>query len=67
MPIEAMVLIEARVFRGDDSVLEMGRDLAKGNEFVVFLIRRVVNPGLQAALNMNRGCGWIDPACGHQT
>jgi hypothetical protein len=25
VPIEAMVLVEARIFRGDDSVLKIGR------------------------------------------
>ena len=34
-------------------VLEIGRDLAERNEFVAFAIRRVVNPGLQAALDRN--------------
>ncbi len=29
MPVESVVLVEARVFSRDDSVLEMGRDLAE--------------------------------------
>jgi hypothetical protein len=45
-----------RVLCGDYSVLEIGRDLAERNEFVAFAIRRVVNPGLQAALDVHRGC-----------
>jgi hypothetical protein len=66
VPIEAMVLVEARVLRGDDSVLEIGRDLAERNEFVAFVIRRVVNPGLQAALDVHRGCRRVDPPGGHK-
>jgi hypothetical protein len=50
-----MVLVEVRVLCGDYSVLEIGRDLAERNEFVVFVIRSVVNPGLQPALDMHRG------------
>jgi len=47
-------------------VLEIGRDLAERNEFVAFVIRRVVNPGLQAALGVHRGCRWVDPPGGHK-
>src|SRR6516164_8666652 len=61
VPIESMVLVEARVFRGDDSMLEIGRDLAQRNEFV----RRVVNPSLQAALQVHRGGWWVDPPSSH--
>ena len=65
-PIEAMVLIEARVLRGDDSVLQLRRDLAERNECVVFLIRLVVHPGLKAALDVHRG-GWrVNPPCGYK-
>jgi len=48
-----MVLVEATVLRGDYSVLEIGRDLAERNEFVVFTIRFALNPGLNAALYVN--------------
>jgi hypothetical protein len=61
VPIESMVLVEVRVFRGDYSVLEIGRDLAELNECVAFAIRR-----LQAALDGHRGCGRVDPAGGPQ-
>src|SRR6516162_8257682 len=61
-----MVLVEVRVLCGDYSVLEIGRDLAERNEFVAFAIRRVVNPGLQAALDVHRGCRWVDPPGGHK-
>jgi hypothetical protein len=54
VPIEPMVLVEARVLRGDYSVLKIGRDLAERNESVAFVIRRVVNPCLQAALDVHR-------------
>jgi len=56
------VLVEARVFRGDDSMLEIGWDLAQRNEFVSLVIGRVVNPGLQAALHVHGGGRWVDPA-----
>ena len=42
MPVETMVLVEARVLCGDDSVLEIGRDLTKGCEFVEFVIWRLL-------------------------
>lgn len=61
VPIESMMLVEARVFRGDDSMLEIGRDLAQRNEFVMFVIGRVVNPCLHAALQVHRGSRWVDP------
>ena len=61
-----MMLVEAAIFGGDDCVLEIGRDLAEGNEFVVLLVGLVVNPGLQAAFDMNGRCGRIDPAGGYQ-
>src|SRR5450631_3738794 len=61
-----MVLVEARVLRGDYSVLEIGRDLAERNEFVTFAIRRVMYPGLQAAFDVHRGRRWVDPPGGHK-
>ena len=45
-----MVLVEARVLRGDYSVLEIGRDLAERNEFAALVIRSVMDPGLHVAL-----------------
>ena len=66
VPIESMVLVEARILCGDYSVLEIDRDLAERNEFVPFSRRRVVNPGLQAALDVHRGCRWVDPPGGHK-
>jgi len=50
-----VVLIEACVFRGDYSMLEIGRNLAERNEFVAFVIGSVVNPSLEAALEVNCG------------
>jgi hypothetical protein len=55
MPIEPMVLVEARILRGDYCVLEIKRDLAQRNELVAFVIRSVVNPGLHATLDVHRG------------
>ena len=45
-PIESIVLVETRVLRSNDSVLKIRGDLAQRNEFVAFMIRSVVNPGL---------------------
>src|ERR1700734_1349055 len=61
VPIEAMVLVEAPVFRGDDSVLKIGRDLTERNEFVAFTVRCLVNPSLHAALDVHCSGRWIDP------
>ncbi len=66
LPIESVVLVEARVFRRDHGMLEVGRDSAQRNEFVSFLIRFVVDPGLQAALHVHRGRRRIDPARSHK-
>src|ERR1700756_1272092 len=59
VPIEPTVLIEARVLRGDDSVLEIGRDLAERNECVAFVVRLAVNPSMQAALDVHSGGRWV--------
>ena len=64
VPIEPMVQVEAGVLRGDDSVLEIRRYLAERNEPVAFVIGRVVNPGLHAALDVHRGCRRVDPPGG---
>jgi hypothetical protein len=56
-----MMLVEARIFCGDYSVLEIGRDLHKRNELVPLLIRRVVNPGLQSTLDVDCGRRWVYP------
>src|SRR5260370_33586297 len=61
-----MVLVELRFVCGDYSVLEIGRDLSDLNEFVAFAIRRVMKPGLQAALDVRRVCRWVDPSGGHK-
>jgi hypothetical protein len=66
VPIESIVLVEVRVLRGDYSVLEIGRDLAERDEFVAFAIRLMVNPGLQAALEVHHGCRWVDPPGGQK-
>jgi len=60
------VLVEVRVLRCDYCMLEIGRDLAERNEFVAFAVRRVVNPGLQAALHVHCGCRRVDPPGGHK-
>jgi len=66
VPIKPMVLVEASVLRSDDSMLEVGRDLAEGNECVAFMVRRTMYPGLQTALDVYRR-GWrVNPAGGNQ-
>jgi hypothetical protein len=47
-------------------VLEIGRDLAEGNEFVVFAIGRAVHPSLYAALEVHSGRRRVDPPGGHK-
>src|SRR5262249_50128910 len=59
---EAMVLIESRVFGGNDSVLEINRDLLQRHEFIPFVIGGAVNPRLKAALHMHGSGGWLDPS-----
>jgi hypothetical protein len=66
VPIESMVLVKVCVLCGDYSVLKIRRDLAERDESIAFAIRRVVNPSLPAALNVHRGCRWVDPAGGHK-
>ena len=66
VPIEAVVLVEARILRGDHSVLKIGRDLAERNECGPFAIRRVVYPGLRATLDVQSGGRRIDPPRGHK-
>ena len=66
VPIESMVLVEAHIFRGDDRMLEITRNLAERNEFVSFVIRLVLNPCLQAALHVHRGGRRVDPPGRHK-
>jgi hypothetical protein len=61
-----MVLVEARVLCGDDSMLEIGRDLVQRNEFVSLAIGGVANLGLKAALHVHHGCRWVDPPGGQK-
>lgn len=61
LPIESMVPVKVCVFGGDDRMLEIEGDLAERNEFVVFAIGLMLIPGLEAALDVDGGCGWIDP------
>ena len=61
LPIEAVMLVEATVFRGDNGMLESGRDLAQRDKFASFLIGNAVNPRLNTALHVDGG-GWrVDP------
>lgn len=66
VPVEAVMLIEATVLGGDDGVLEIGRDLAEGDELVTRVVGLAVNPGLHAALDVDDGGGRIDPAEGDE-
>jgi len=60
------MLIKARVSHGYDRMLEIERDLAQRNEFVSIVIRRAVNPGLQAALHAHRASRWVNPPGSHK-
>jgi len=60
------MLVEARVFRSDDRMLQIGRDLAQRNELVSFVIRPAVNPGLQVALHVHSCSRWVDPPGSHK-
>jgi hypothetical protein len=66
VPIESMMLVEACVFRDHHGVLEIWRNLVQRNEFVSFVIRRVVNPCLQVTLHVYRGGRWVDPSGTHK-
>ena len=66
VPIEAMVLVEARIFRGNNSVLKIGRYLTERDKFVAFAIWRAVNPGLQATLDVHCSGRRIDPPGGQK-
>jgi hypothetical protein len=57
VPIEPMVLVEARVLRSDYGVLEIGRDLVDRNESVALVIRRAVNLDLQSHFRIIAGAG----------
>ena len=56
------MLVEAGVFGGDDGVLEVGRDVAEGNEVVGVGVGFGGEPGLDAALGVDGGGGRVDPA-----
>jgi hypothetical protein len=66
MPVEAVVLVEACVFGGDDSVLEIGRDLTKGDKAVAGVEGLVSDPGLEAAFDVDGGSGRVDEAEGDE-
>jgi len=60
LPVEAVVLVEAGVFGGDDGVLEVGGDASEGNEVVDGGVGSGGEPGLDAALDVDRGGGRVD-------
>ena len=62
LPVEAVVLVEAGVFGGDDGVLEVGGDAVEGNEVVDGGVGLGGEPGLDAALGVDRGGGRVDEA-----
>jgi hypothetical protein len=61
-----VVLVEMRIFGGDDSVLKIRGYLAEWNELIALTIWRVVSPSLKAALHVNRGCPRVDPSRSHK-
>jgi hypothetical protein len=54
-------LVKPSVFGGDNGVLEIERDAVERNESVALVIRSLAAPGLDAALDMDRGERWVDP------
>ena len=66
LPIEAVMLVEARVFGGDDGVLEIGRDLAERDEVVALAVGRGAKPGFDAAFRLDGGGGRVDPFGGDE-
>ena len=66
VPVEAVVLVEAPVFSGDDGVLEAGRDLAEREVGFARVIGLVLEPGLEAALDVDGGGGRVDPTEGDE-
>lgn len=66
VPVEAVVLIEACVFSGDDGVLEFRGDLRDGKKSVPLVIWNAVEQGLNPALCLNCCGGWVDPAQGDE-
>jgi len=62
LPVEAVMLVEAGVFGGDDGVLEVGRDLGEGNEVVAGVVGGAGEPGLDAAFGVDGGGGRVDEA-----
>src|SRR5690242_19365184 len=65
VPIESVVFIKASIFRGDNGMLEIERDLAQRDKFISLVVRRLMNPRLDMALNVNGCCRRIDPADGY--
>jgi hypothetical protein len=66
VPVEAMMLVEASVLRGDDGVLEVGGDLGEREIGFARVIGLVLEPGLEAALDVDGGRRRVDPAEGDE-
>ena len=66
VPVEAVVLVEARVLGGDNGVLEAGRDLGEREVGFARVVGLVLEPGLEAALDVDGGGGRVDPAEGDE-
>jgi hypothetical protein len=56
-----VVLVEASVFGGHNSVLEVGRDAVKRYEIVARLIRLLVHHRLDPPLDLQGSEGRVDP------
>ncbi len=61
-----MMLVKAPILRGNYSVLEIGRYLAKRNEFVPFLVGGAANPGRETALDLHGGSRRVNPSHSHK-
>jgi len=60
LPVEAVVLVEVSVFGGDDSPLEGAGDALEGDEGVALDVFALVEPGFDAALEVDGGEGGIE-------
>lgn len=66
VPIEAVMLVEAGIFRGDDGVLKLRRNLIHRDETVALVIGRAMDDCLKAALHVDRSGGQVNPAKGDE-
>src|SRR5581483_373252 len=64
VPVETVMLVEARIFPRDYRVLKFRRDLAERNEFKALLIGLAMDPSLPPSLHLHGSRRRVDPAGG---